>query len=90
MKIKEVKEMSDPNRPQVGDVVIYTDELGMEHDALVTIYFGGETPNMSLNCVYVSGDPDKSDPYGRQLERASSVSRQSGFTAHGRFWRPKE
>lgn len=82
--------MSDSDKPEVGDVVTYIDEVGVEHDALVTIYFGGNHPNGALNCVYVSTDADKSDPYGRQIERASSVSRQQeGVTAHGRYWKPK-
>ena len=80
----------DPNKPNVGDVIIYVDELAQPHFALVTVYWGGEQPNGALNCVYVSGDEDKRDPYGRQLERASSVSRQSEHTAHGRYWKPVE
>lgn len=81
--------MSDSDKPQVGDVVIYTDEVGVEHNALVTIYFGGERPDGALNCTFLSSDAAKSDPYGRQIERASSVSRQSEHTAHGRHWKPK-
>ena len=81
--------MSNPEIPQIGDAVIYTDEVGVEHDALVTVYWGGDHEGGAMNCVYVSGDPAKNDPYGRQLERASSVSRQSEHTAHGRHWRPK-
>lgn len=81
--------MSDSDRPNVGDVVTYVDEVSVEHDALVTVYFGGERPDGALNCVYVSSDPKKNDPYGQQLERASSVSRQSEHTAHGRYWKPK-
>lgn len=82
--------MSDPNIPQVGDVIEYIDETSVSHDALVTAYWGGDHPNGAVNCVYVSDDTDKKDPYGRQIERASSVSRQQeGVTAHGRFWRPK-
>lgn len=82
--------MFDPEIPQVGDVIEYVDEVSISHDALVTVYWGGDRPGGALNCVYVSGDAEKTDPYGRQLERASSVSRQQeGSTAHGRFWRPK-
>lgn len=81
--------MSDPNIPARGDVVTYVDEVSVEHDALVTIYFGGDHPNDALNCVYVTKDDSKSDPYGNQLERASSVSRQSEHTARGRYWKPK-
>jgi hypothetical protein len=81
--------MSDSDKPGFGDVVIYVDELSVEHDALVTQYWGGEQPNGALNCVYVTSEDTKRDPYGRQVERASSVSRQSEHTAHGRYWKPK-
>ena len=82
--------MVDLNKPSVGDVIVYVDEVSVPHDALVTAYWGGEHPNGALNCVYLSSDENKSDPYGRQTERASSVSRQSEHTAHGRYWKPKE
>jgi hypothetical protein len=81
--------MSDLDKPNAGDVVTYVDQLSVEHDALVTVYWGGEQPNGALNCVYVTNDVNKRDPYGQQLERASSVSRQSEHTAHGRYWKPK-
>lgn len=81
--------MSESDKPAAGDVITYVDEVGVAHDALVTVYWGGEQPNGALNCVYVSSDDTKRDPYGRQLERASSVSRQSEHTAHGRYWIPK-
>ena len=81
--------MSESYTPKVGEVIRVTDEHGIEHDALVTIYFGGSYPDGALNCVFVSNDESKNDPYGRQLERLSSVSRQSQHTAHGRFWNPK-
>lgn len=81
--------MSDqPYTPVVGQVVVYVDEVGVAHQALVTAYWGGDRPDGALNLVYVSSDSEKSDPYGRQIERASSVSRESEHTAHGRFWRP--
>ncbi len=81
--------MEDSNKPAAGDVVVYVDELGVSHDALVTVYWGGQQPNGALNCVYVTKDETKRDPYGQQLERASSVSRKSEHTAHGRYWLPK-
>lgn len=81
--------MSDSNKPNVGDVIVYVDEVGVHHDALVTAYWAGDQPNGALNCVYLSSDTNKFDPYGRQVERASSVSRQSTHTAHGRYWIPK-
>lgn len=82
--------MSESDKPSVGDVIVYTDEFGVEHDALVIAYFGGERPDGALNCVYTSSEASKSDPYGRQIERACSVSRRhDGLTAHARFWEPK-
>jgi hypothetical protein len=87
--MKEVNEMRNPEKPTVGEVIIYVDEVSVEHDALVTVYWGGESEGGALNCVYVTNDVDKRDPYGQQLERASSVSRQSEHTAHGRYWKPK-
>jgi hypothetical protein len=81
--------MSGSDKPNVGDVITYVDEVSVAHDALVTAYHGGEQPNGAVNCVYVSSDSTKRDPYGMQLERASSVSRQNEYTANGRYWIPK-
>ena len=82
--------MRNPEKPAAGEVVTYVDEVSVEHDALVTVYWGGESEGSALNCVYVTKDDTKRDPYGQQLERASSVSRfREGVTAHGRYWKPK-
>lgn len=81
--------MSDSEKPSAGDVIVYVDEYSVPHDALVTVYWGGDQPGGALNCVYVTNDETKRDPYGQQLERASSVSRQGPHTAHGRYWIPK-
>lgn len=70
---------------ETGDVVNYVDEVGVSHKALVTIVHGN-TAQSSINIVYVSQDETKRDPYGRQVERASSVQRQSEFTANGRYF----
>lgn len=40
----------------------------------------------AINVVYVSADPTKKDPYGVQVERASSVSFKNEYTAHGRYY----
>jgi hypothetical protein len=86
---KEVKLMSE-HTPKVGEVVVYTDEVGVEHDALVTAYWAGDRPDGALNLLYVTKDNSKTDSYGNQIERASSVSRENpNTTAHGRFWNPK-
>lgn len=39
-----------------------------------------------INVVYVSLDRSKRDPYGSQVERASSVQHKNQTTAHGRYW----
>lgn len=81
--------MGNPEMPTFGDTIIYVDETSNEHNALVTQYWGGSTEGGALNCVYVTSDDTKRDPYGNQLERASSVSRyREGVTAQGRYWKP--
>lgn len=68
---------------QIGDVVKLTDEHGVEHNALVTAVHGPSC----INAVYTSGDAEKHDPYGRQIERYSSLQKKSEFTApNGRFY----
>lgn len=73
--------MSDA--PQVGDVVRVTDEHGVQHNGLVTAVHGPKC----INVVFTSGEAVKNDPYGRQLERLSSLSEKSDATAPtGRFY----
>lgn len=85
-----MSESHEPYTPVVGEVVLYTDEVGIVHDALVVSYYGMTQPDYSLSCVYMSSDETKTDNYGRQIERAASVARQrEGVTAHGRYWNPK-
>jgi len=71
---------------KVGDVVIYHDERGVAHNALLTSAWEG-TENPTVNLVYVSSDPDMHDSYGRQIKRESSVIHVSTSTVHGRYWR---
>lgn len=70
---------------QVGDVVTYRDEYGVDHNALVQIVHGN-TAQSCINVVYLSSDETKRDSYGRQIEHATSVQKQSEFTAHGRYF----
>jgi hypothetical protein len=73
---------------EIGNHVIYVDEFGSEHSALVTAIWQGAWPKPSLNVVYVSGDKNATDQYGRQLaERATSVVHEDSQPAHGRKWR---
>lgn len=67
----------------IGDVVKVTDEVGEEHNALVTAVHGPAC----INAVFLSSDPAKRDPYGQQMERLSSLQHKSALTAPGgRFY----
>ncbi len=71
---------------EVGDVVVFVDPFGKEYRALVTTVFGGgERP--SVNVVYVSSDEAKTDQYGRQVERSTSVVHEGSQPAHGMYWK---
>ena len=85
-------EVKDQRIPQHGDLVIYHDEVGTPFNALVTAgafeYLEVERAATGyLNVLFVSEDVTKKDNYGRQIERASSVSHVSQTTAWGRYWR---
>lgn len=69
----------------VGDSVIFTDSYAVEHNALVTAVWGEGNP--AINLVYVSGDDNRKDQFGRQTERHTSVCHKSVQQAHGMFWR---
>lgn len=40
----------------------------------------------SINVVFVDADEDKRDPYGRQIDRDTSVNHRSVQQAPGNFW----
>lgn len=67
----------------IGDVVVYTDEVGVAHNALVTAWWGPQCCNL----VFVVTDAAKKDPYGQQIERRSSSVHKSMQQAPGNFWR---
>lgn len=75
-----------------GQPVKYVDEFGKAHDALISIWWLGDTCYLSdkgepgCNLVYVSDDPKKTDSYGIQLERATSVVHKTKQAAAGRYW----
>ncbi len=71
--------------PKVGDTVTYFDEHGKPHNALVTANWGtGSTP--SINLVWIDSDETKTDSYGRQIARNTSVVHKSNQSAHGCYW----
>ena len=65
-----------------GDVIVYVDEHGKPHNALVTNWWG----DMCCNLLFVVDDADKKDPYGNQIERRSSCSHRKVVQAPGNFW----
>lgn len=83
--------MEVPQWPQVGHSVIYTDERGADHVALLTTIHGApwnETSGPTVNLLYVSGDESRHDSYGRQIERECSVCHKNVMgVVHGRYWR---
>lgn len=121
---EEVKHMESMNPVNIGDTVVFSDQYGRKHNALVTAIHGPFTVeerdeklhawykesqttaypwneeqlsgclNMpfvfpSLNVVYVAEDGSKTDSYGRQIVRATSVPPKSAQSAHGYYWRNK-
>ena len=72
----------------VGCMVVYTDEVFQDHNALVTAIWGDpDNPRTCINLLWVSGDESKQDQYGRQIERATSISYHTQHTAGGFCWR---
>lgn len=63
------------NTRYAGTLVTLTDEYRRQHPALITrvwnVDLEGE-PNY-VNVVYVSKDSSKTDQYGNQIERSTSV-----------------
>jgi len=66
-----------------GDFVIYTDGYRRDHNAIITAVWGPDC----INVVFTTSDPTKTDSYGRQIERETSVSRYSGSNNYGRCFR---
>jgi hypothetical protein len=75
--------MEDTRDVAIGDAIVYTDPHGVDHAAICTNAFGPTC----INVAFVSGDPSRTDTFGRQLERQTSVAHQRAWPAHGNFWR---
>lgn len=84
--------MSEITPVAVGDAVRVVDENYNEHYALVSAVHGSDWEHyaLSINAVYISSDPQKNDPYGRQLERLSSLQHKTQVNMPsrppGRYW----
>jgi len=79
--------METETEVRIGDAVEYVDEYGHPHMALVTQNWGQGTQRPSINLLWISGDSSKTDQYGRQVERNTSVVHEDNQSAHGRYWR---
>ena len=89
-------------QPKVGEFVIFFDQFGMEHNALLTAVWGDKTisswkeegsdvlstrvDNPCVNLLIVSPDEKRDDSYGRQIERMTSVVHSCGQSAWGNFY----
>lgn len=71
-------------KPLVGDHVIYCDSRSVDHNAVVTAAWSATC----INVVFASSDEAKTDSYGRQIERETSLLHAATTgQAHGRYWR---
>lgn len=68
---------------KIGDSVIYTDEVRRDHNAVVTAVWGPDC----INVLFVSPDESRTDSYGRQSDRQTSVARYSESNNFGRCFR---
>lgn len=77
---------------EVGQHVMYIDSLGVAHKALVTVwwmdveFYRAENGEPGCNLLYVSGDQLKTDCYGRQIERSTSVVHKTKQSAPAFYW----
>ena len=76
---------------KIGDAVVFVNRVGKKQDAIVTAVWGAniypDKPLPSINVVIVSEDESKTDSYGRQIERETSIPHQTNQAAHGYYWR---
>ena len=65
--------MTEARKVNVGEAVTFVDPLRVERPALVTAVW---SPTC-INVVFVSGDANRNDSYGRQTEHQTSVAHVS-------------
>ncbi len=80
---------------EVGERIIYVDKYSVPRDALITIWWGEQPaykkdgdPDAEPGCnlAFISGDPNRDDSCGRQIERETSVVHKTAQPAHGLYW----
>lgn len=76
------------SKMEAGTPVIVVDSLGKRHHGLLTNVFGVGTPEEHkekygswpcANVVFISDDANRTDPYGRQVERFTSFPHKSSM-----------
>jgi len=77
------------NHERDGQPCVFVDEHGKSHNALVTrdwsIVSSGQPG--AVNLVYVVDDASKTDSYGLQIDRRTSVPHQDSQSAPGMYWK---
>ena len=83
--------MDESKFPKVGQHVVFVDALSVPHDAIVT--GGPEQQGWNAewgapwcNVVYVDPDPSRTDSYGRQVSRQTSLTHVTRQSAPGMYW----
>jgi hypothetical protein len=78
------RNMQETKSVKIGDPVTFVNSLRQEIPALVTAVWSATC----INIVVVSDDKDKTDTYGRQIERYTSVMHKSlqGDVTFGNCW----
>ena len=77
---------------KAGDHIIYVDPKGVRRDALCNIVWGAveayksDAGEPGCNLVFITNDETRTDTYGAQIERATSVVHKSKQPAHGNYW----
>lgn len=82
----QARELREQQGEWIGKSVLFNDELRKQHYALINQCWslGDDNQPIYINLVYVSSDSAKTDQYGRQIERSTSVYRKDQNNAAGR------
>lgn len=79
--------MSEHKAPIVGDVVVFHDPLGRPFNSIVIAVW---SPTC-INVVTIEEKGTRTDSYGRQIRRPTSIQHISLSPVHGYNWRwPEE
>jgi hypothetical protein len=71
---------------KVGDAIVFIDEYRNRRAALVTRTWESMGGKPGVNLVMVSNDESMTDPYGRQIERRTSIVHLSAQPAGASCW----